>query len=285
LGFVDFTYPVYNTKDATTTVTVRVQNNWVSDPNQRIHGRQIPWNPRWIPNMAVGQDSSGRFIYTAANFDGQIIIVDDVSGYEYDLWQVVSATSTEIVINNGSRVSNYLTKEDGHRPSRGCGIQYLAMLVRPEEVAQGRIDHALSVPIRNPHNSIFVAPATKLERTGLPSVSNGVPEGMRFRLVVTDAQIDAWIASLPSTLPAQTRRFARILAVALRDYGWFITDTAGGATFQFEAVESAGPLWTQSIGIDPLRPVSASGKEYPRDLLDGLLQQGRIEAVVSSDRY
>ena len=45
---------------------------------------------------------------------------------------------------------------------------------------------------------------------------------------------------LLSTLPPETVRAARIIAVALRDYGWFITDTAGAATFQFEANVTAG---------------------------------------------
>jgi hypothetical protein len=284
LGFRDFTYPVYSSKDATTFAYVSMNNDWVSEVGAIIDGRTIPWNPKWLPNMAASRDASGRFVYNDSAFDGQVIVLDEETGTEYDLWQVLSYSNNTLVANNGSRVSNYFTKEDGHRPSRGAGIQYLAMLVRPEEIAQGRIEHALSVPIRNPHSSIYLPPATKLER--LPqAVSDGVPEGMRFRLVVTNAQIDTWLASLPSTLSPQTIRFARILAVALRDYGWIITDTAGGATFQFEAVESARAKWTQQIGIDPVSPVTVGGKEYPRDLLDGLLLQGRIEAVVGSDKY
>ena len=182
--------------------------------------------------------------------------------------------------SNGSLVpGDYRTYEGGNRPSRGVGIQYLAMLVRPQAVAAGTIDHALSMPIRNPDGAVFVAPATKLEHPDYPP---GIPEGTRFALDVGDAEIEAWIASLPAELPPATRRAARTIAVALRDYGWFITDTAGGATFQFEANVTAGDEW-RALGL--AENVLSEDRVYPRDLLDGLLTRERVYAIVPSDQY
>jgi Ca2+-binding RTX toxin-like protein len=257
MSFVDYTYPVYDARDATGWYTVRT--TW----NTKINGTQIPWNPAWKG---------------APGSDGQVIIIDPATGREWDLWQVSFDGST-VRATNGSLVpGNYATYEGGNSSSRGVGIQYLAMLVRPEEIAQGRIEHALSMPIRNPDGTRYVAPATKLEHaTG----QTGIPEGTRFALNVSDADIARWLDSLPDNLPAETVRSARIIAEALRDYGWFITDTAGSAHFQFEANTTAASDWAK-LG---LTPNSAGSPDLPRDLLDGLLTQDKIYAIRPSDQY
>jgi len=146
------------------------------------------------------------------------------------------------------------------------------MLGQPEEITQGEIRHALSMTIRNPSKTFYVAPATKLEHPGT-EIANPIPEGMRFALDVTDAQIETWVA----TKPAAYRKLARIVARALRDYGWFITDTGGAANLQFEAEASAKALWKAQC-IDPVSTTT-------RDLLDGLITQSRIYAIVPSDQY
>ncbi|MCX8035893.1 MAG: hypothetical protein N3D11_02330 [Candidatus Sumerlaeia bacterium] len=260
-GFEDYSYPVYTADEATTWVAVRSRHpDWGN-----LHGRSIPWNPNWRP---------------AKGSDGQVIILDPATGREWNLWQVEFDGQT-VVIGNGSLVDgDYRTKEDGFRPSRGCGIPYLAMLTRPEEIMQGAIRHALSMPIKNPNRNVFVPPATKTDapRSG---PADGVPMGMRFALNVTDEDIERWIGGLPPQLGDTTRYSARVIAKALREYGWFVTDTSGGAFFQFEYNGTAGEKW-KALGLDKRL---IGGKEYPRDLLDGLLAQERIYALVPSDQY
>jgi hypothetical protein len=202
-----------------------------------------------------------------------------VTGHEWDLFQV-SFDGKTIKATNGSLVpDSYHTYEGSNIASRGVGIQYLAMLVRPEEIVAGKIEHALSMPIRNPDSSKYVAPATKLEHL---STGAGIPEGTRFALNVTEAQIGSWIDSLPKGLPAETYRSAKIIAEALRDYGWFITDTSGGAHLQFEDRITAGAEWDR-LGLG--RDITVNYKNYPTDLLDGLLTPDRIYAIAPSDRY
>jgi hypothetical protein len=128
------------------------------------------------------------------------------------------------------------------------------------------------MPIRNPSKTFYVAPATKLEHPGT-EIANPIPEGMRFALDVTDAQIESWVA----TKPAAYQKLARIVARALRDYGWFITDTGGAANLQIEAEASAGALWRAQC-IDPTSTTV-------RDLVDGLMTESRIYAIVPSDQY
>jgi hypothetical protein len=253
LSFDQYTYPVYDAGTATMQAKVVVRNNWGSN----LIGKTIPWNPNWLP-------SSGT--------DGQVIILDPATGREWDLWRVSYSAGT-LSVGNGNLVpGSYWTNEQGFSPSRGAGIPYLAMLVRPEEIEAGVIRHALSMPAHNIDSSLFVAPATKTDG-GTFGVPNGIPEGMRFALNVTDAEIDAWAAKLP--LSDVGRRSARIIATALRDYGWIITDNAGSAHIQFEDHATAGAEW-DALGLGT---VSAGGKAYPRDLLDGLMLKERIYAV------
>ena len=269
LTFDEYTYPVYYTSNASGIYPV--ETKW--DTN--INGTEIPWNPNWQP---------------ASGTDAQIILLDSSKGYEWNLWQVtftdnkIHATNGNLVQKgelrgDGSQPANYWSKENGFIPSRGVGIQYLAMLVRPEEIEQGIIRHALSMPIINTDGEFFVAPATKLEHPDHPS--GGIPEGMRFAIDVTENDINKWIKELPDELPEQTKKAAKTIAIALRDYGWFITDSSGAAHLQFEDRTTAGTEWDK-LG---LYRIEIDGKEYPRDLLDGLITEGRIYVLVPSDQY
>jgi hypothetical protein len=100
---------------------------------------------------------------------------------------------------------------------------------------------------------------------------------MRFALHVTDEEIEEWVA----TLPARVRKSARVIGTALRDYGWFITDTSGSAKIQLESCVTAGDAWKALC----LTEFEEQGKTYPRDLLDGLMRRERIYAIVPSDQY
>jgi len=263
--FEQYTYPVYDDTYATTEAWVK------SVLPSNLQDTRIRWNPAWKP---------------ASGTDGQAIVVDCTNGREFDLHKVVFDRAKQTLFCNNANLvmagatlastipGDFHTKENGFRPSRGCGIQYLAMLVRPEEVAQGHIDHALSMHIRNTDG--FVPPATKLEfdRGGV-----GIPEGTRFALQITDAAIEKWLATLPVSPLCQ--RSTRVIAKALRDYGWIITDTGGGANLQFEDYLSTGEKWDR-LGLNKR---FIGGKEFPRRLLEGLFTRTRIYAIVPSDQY
>jgi hypothetical protein len=271
-SFRDWTYAVYDVANATGPYTIRADHpDWGN-----LHGKTMPWNPAWRP--------SHGFWNGDGSIDSSLVVLDPATGREWNLWQVRAPDTASRVLRCGSaslvtagpdlgaaRVGDYRTKENGFEPPRGCGIQCLAMLVRPGEVAQGVIRHALSMPIRNA-SPAYVAPATKSD--GL--VAGGVPQGTRFALRVTDAEIDAWAAALP--LPAAGRRSARVIARALRDYGWIVTDRARTAHLQFEDVNSAGPAWS-ALGLG--RTV-VGAREYPRDLLGGLMRRERLYALKSA---
>jgi len=98
---------------------------------------------------------------------------------------------------------------------------------------------------------------------------------------VADQEIEDWIDGLPPELGPRTRDSARIIGRALRDYGWFISDTSGGAHLQFESRLSAGARWS-ALGLDDQE---VEWQLYPPDLLDGLMTEERLYALVPSDQY
>lgn len=76
------------------------------------------------------------------------------------------------------------------------------------------------------------------------------------------------------------------------DYGWFITDTGGNAKIQLGGgrhqpetcpLRTRGAWYSTVLGGGD--SYNYNGKEYPRDLLDGLMQQSRIYALASSQAY
>lgn len=256
LRFDTYTYPVYSVSDATG--MFRVRTRWNSD----INGKMVPWNPEWQP---------------APGNDAQVIVVDERTGKEWNFFQVSFQNGTVVATNASLVPGDHRRRTVGHPPSRGAGIPYLSMLVRPENIRAGVIRHALSMPIKSPSGQFFVPPATKLE---FPSRIVGVPQGMRFAIDVTDREIVAWLNSL-EPLPSNSRTAARVIAVALRDYGWIITDTSGAAGFQFEANTSAAEDWKQ-LGLHASGLIDSTKL---RDLLDGLLTKERIYVLVPSDEY
>lgn len=215
--------------------------------------------------------------------------------------------STHLCTMGGATWSGLYTADDHSGiDGRGMGQPKAALITRAAEVQSGAIRHALEMtitstmfgapacnPIRGPATPGFgvscggyVAPATKLERTQVdvgsgcnPQVvtdaerSKTTPEGMRFALRITDAEIDRWLDSRNYTGPLRTT--ARIFAVALRDYGWIIAETGcWGMHIETDSVLGpAGPTWS-TLGI------TQRGVAYPHgDLLAGLITPDRVYVV------
>ncbi len=228
-----------------------------------------------------------------------------LDGTGYDRAADLCAGGAVLDTDPSGQPIDYRTYTGNEPGARGVGIPELAMLTLPSEVQAGEIDHALMMPVYDTMGGptcpadvtsesdprlgtscgMAFAPAGDLENPTRdatscgPDASNGitqdarrrqaVPEGTRFALQVTDAQIDAWLDSRHYT--GELRRTARIFAVALRDYGWFITDTSCYAA-EFQVAGGSNPSaaaeWRQ-LGI------TGDG----RDLLSGLLTRDRIVAI------
>jgi hypothetical protein len=107
------------------------------------------------------------------------------------------------------------------------GISLAGGLITPEELAAGRIDHALAVSLVDVKAKAFSWPATRTD--GSSTAVNAIVEGQRFRL---DPSID--VDALPVT------RTAKIVAKALQTYGMVVRDRSGSVTFYAENTAAEG---------------------------------------------
>src|SRR5207248_5766252 len=123
---------------------------------------------------------------------GQLIVVDPASGDEWGFWRIARTDLGGWSAVNGY---HYDIRWSGVPPvgfvSRGAGITYLAGLIRPCEIAQQRIDHALAFAYNWPSPE-FVYPATKSDGRGQRGVD--LPEGARLQLdpTLSADQIRSW---------------------------------------------------------------------------------------------
>ena len=115
------------------------------------------------------------------------------------------------------------------RGGRGSGFPIIAGMLRPEELAEDAVNHALVFTF--PENrrgladqDIFVPPAC---RSDGEFVGSQYPiEGMRFQLdpELTERDFDAWGLSAE----------AKIIARALQKYGMFLGDNGGAMALQIQ---------------------------------------------------
>ena len=140
------------------------------------------------------------------------------------------------------------------------------------------------MPVKGTSGTEYFPPATKLEH---PGKKGNIPEGARFSLDVTYLEIDEHVNSIIGASP-ELKKGIRTLLVAMKDYGWFITDTAGGQTLQLEAWESAQDEW-KKLGFTELLGVTHrlydKYVQHPRFSLYGFLTKDRIRMHVPSDQY
>jgi hypothetical protein len=104
----------------------------------------------------------------------------------------------------------------GHS-SRGSGIPAYAGLLRPWEIRQGRIEHALAFGYRETAAEKCVFPASKTD--GKSTLPFAIPEGARLQLDPSLTEADFDQMGLDPT--------AKIIARALQEYGMILVDTSG----------------------------------------------------------
>lgn len=187
----------------------------------------------------------------APGTDGQMIIIDKNTFTEYDLWQA-QRTADGWSVSNGS-VYNVLWSGTPQRyGSRGAGLPYLAGLIRPWEIAQGRIDHVLAFSYPEPALKRCVYPATKTD--GKSNLPYAIPQGAHLQLDPLLTEADFNRMGLSNT--------GKIIARALQEYGMVLVDTGGRTGIYAEDLES-----------NPYQVISWSDPELnlTKTTLDGLL--------------
>lgn len=222
-------------------------------------------------------------------------------GVGFDPSNDICAASAVLVTSPDGKPADLRTYTGNFPYAGGGGIQNTVGLVTPEEVASGAVRHAWKftmwntmfgpecAPAQRTDPKAFgvtcggaVAPAGQFEKSAysdgkfvavpIPGTtpdeqrSNTIPEGTRFSLRLTDAEIESWLDS--RKYEGTMRTTARILAVSLRDYGWFVTDTSGGPA-AFSMSGAANPKTEKSW-----RALGLVGSA--QDVLVGLFTRERL---------
>jgi hypothetical protein len=168
--------------------------------------------------------------------DGQVIIIDEVLGVEYNLWQV-QRTEQGWTASNDSVYSIFGDGAPAEYGSRGAGVPYYAGLIRPWEIRQGRIEHAIAFGYPTPARDRCVYPASKTDgRSDLPYA---IPEGARLQLDPSLTEEDFDRMGLDRT--------GKIIARALQEYGMILIDISGRPKIIAENLDDnplAGEQWS-----------------------------------------
>jgi hypothetical protein len=183
------------------------------------------------PAGATIQDGCGA----NAAWDRHMTIVDQPSGWEYDLWHVstcpLPSSGGTITIGWGGRAridGSGMDTPGGN--GMASGTANLAGRIRVEEMAAGRIDHALNVVI-DCDNGTNVPPALAHDKQ-CADTTDAPPMGARLQLDMTAAEIDAL------AVPA----WKKTILHALAEYGAIFGDT--GSSFFFDWQTEDGSMYT-----------------------------------------
>jgi hypothetical protein len=238
-----FTIPVYIFSNSTPTQSVTGDgffHSYDSGNDTSSVGHGSPWTITGvpIPNGAVAGPGS----------DGQIIIWNPTTGVKYEFWQFAKDAQGNYSATNGTREktgAGYYGRYGDGLGGRGDGTPYLAGLVRPWEVAQGHIDHALAFAYNSP-SSAFSYPAAKSDGGNFGGVlGTDLPEGSRLQLnpSITDATIQSWGCT----------GTCLTIAHALQTYGMYTVDHSGSSKIYLEYSGTAN--WDASVTRTLVSPI------------------------------
>jgi hypothetical protein len=165
--------------------------------------------------------------------DGRMIIIDKDTFVEYDLWRAQRVESGWIT-GSGSIYNITWDGAPDVNNSRGSGIPSYAGLIRPWEILQGRIEHAIAFGYTEPTEDKCVFPASKTD--GESKLPYAIPEGARLQLdpSLTEKDFDKWGLD----------RTGKIIARALQQYGMISVDDSGSFKIYMEDL-SNNPFATQ----------------------------------------
>ncbi|MDT4994914.1 MAG: hypothetical protein QOH97_4806 [Actinoplanes sp.] len=190
--------------------------------------------------------------------DGHIILFDRVRCRSYELYDA-SRTGAGWHAGSGAVFdlrSNAL-RPAGWTSADAAGLSILAGLVRYDEVAKGRVDHAIRITVQRSQNA-YIWPARHAASS--PIDRSLPPMGLRLRLK----------AGVPiSGLPRQ----ARIIAQAMKTYGvivadngssWFFTGTSDDRwdNEQLDALKTLTGADFEAVDESALRTSANSGSAH-----------------------
>ena len=238
------TPPVYYATSSTPRYSMTCTKDWGVCDLERM---SVP-----IPDGAV----------TSTGYDRNMVVVDRAAEKVYEFWQYDpnrrSASWGAVLPLNGSGTGS-AESDPGRYGATGAGVSRLAGLIRPDELAQGRINHALVGPTGYSCKATYRYPAVKSD--GWSTASNCIPEGARVQL---DPSVNC--TALPGI-----EHWEITVCRALKEYGWYNIDNGNvgveGFGIQFENPAGETDVY-RNMGIEEYQSLRAFPLEKLRVLSD-----------------
>jgi len=172
--------------------------------------------------------------------DGHLSVINGAN--EVDMWQAKydagndswsASTITATTINGwGANCA----EGQSCMGANAAGFALLGGAIRPEEISAGVIPHALSLLTPATRSGYIACPATSSD--GKSSDANAIPEGAQIQLS------PSFNVAAQSWAPWQ-----KAIAVALQQYGAFVSDTGGSLAFYAVNDINSGNVTWASVGM------------------------------------
>lgn len=171
--------------------------------------------------------------------DHHLVVIDGTK--EFDMWDAHYNASTD-TWTAGSRFITDLNgwgamASPGQRAGGAVAAGFAEMggVVRPEEIAQGHIDHALSITVPLIRAGYIAAPATATDGSSTDPAS--IPEGAHLQL---NPQFNVDAQNWPT--------WEKVIAKALQTYGAYVSDHGGTLAVYGQTDMNAGNTSWASTG-------------------------------------
>lgn len=204
INTTEYSVPIYTVPAGLRGVNVSLNRNVYFAPEIRRAFTGVPIPPDARP---------------AGGTDRHMIIHQPSTDTMWELWSVQGSGDTWSA-GWGGRLDGVSTHSGVLTPPQSATATGLALaggLVTLQDIARGRIDHAIALAVPEPRRNCYSLPAVKTD--GYSDSADAILLGSRFRL---DPNLDIDALNLPP--------FTRMLAVAAQTYGVVVRDTSGAVT-------------------------------------------------------
>jgi cysteinyl-tRNA synthetase len=283
VNYDDYTIPIFRMGAAEQSVLLCDYEGYPGGTNPKL-----PVNPDETVNVPAPVGTVRPAGPEDTGADGHLVLYNSETFEEYDFWQATTVRDapcqswggglTGTAILEAGAIDFFDVRGTGTNPdtyfsARATGVPLLAGLILPEDVESGVISHALAFAIpglRNlgedpyePLSSDYFYPASTTETDYYNTNPHALAAGQRIRLRGTIVDDEGITVDEQNDLTPITRMFL----TALRTYGAYLVDNAGGFTFYAEDIHTADLDLTDDqvntlIGQPPGTPLPADKTKW-----------------------
>jgi len=256
VNYDDYTIPVFRAGVGEQSVLLCDYEGNKSWPSPKFPDNQQEGGPVIVPAPAGTVRPAGP---EGTDADGHVVLCNPDTFAEYDFWQATTVRDAECQSRGGGLTGTTILEAgaidffdvqgpganpDTYSSARATGVPLLAGLILPEDVESGVIEHGLAVAIpglRNtnddpsePLPSDYFYPASTTETDFYNTNPHALAAGQRIRLKQTIVDDEGNEVNENDRAP-----ITQMFLTALRTYGAYLVDNAGGFTFYAEDIHTA----------------------------------------------